>query len=385
MTFIDTPGVLAGEKQTIKRGYEFSEVVKWFAERADRIILLFDAHKLDISDEFKDAIEALRGNDDKIRCVLNKADMVGKQELMRVYGSLMWSLGKVLQTPEVLRVYIGSFWDQPLARQDNADLFQSEEADLIADLRGLPRNSALRKINELVKRARQIKVHVIILDHLRNQFGWFGKSKTQENLLSNLLNEFKKIQALHSLPVGDFPHVNKFRETLRRFKISQFPKMDQKMMQGLDHVLSVEMPKLMKMLPSDVSYNGDDVVKSVKNPFATDPTKVAVKTGWIIDGSTKARYDNEFYQLPLVGGMLQSKQAYDVLMATGLPQPTLKVLWELADIDQDGKLDNDEFAIAIYLTEQLKKGILKTLPDGLPLSLVPPSKRIYFTTPATIS
>jgi hypothetical protein len=54
------------------------------------------------------AIEGLKGNDDKIRVVLNKADMVSHQQLMRVYGAMMWSLGKVVKTPEVMRVYIGT-------------------------------------------------------------------------------------------------------------------------------------------------------------------------------------------------------------------------------------------------------------------------------------
>ena len=33
------------------------EVLKWFAEKVDLILLLFDAHKLDISDEMRDAVK----------------------------------------------------------------------------------------------------------------------------------------------------------------------------------------------------------------------------------------------------------------------------------------------------------------------------------------
>ena len=64
------------------------------------IIVFFFSPQLDISDEFKRVIETLRGHDDKIRVVLNQADMITHQQLLRVYGALMWSLGKVIKTPE---------------------------------------------------------------------------------------------------------------------------------------------------------------------------------------------------------------------------------------------------------------------------------------------
>lgn len=42
-------------------------------------------------------------------------------------------------------------------------LFEDEEQDLFRDLQSLPRNAALRKLNDLIKRARLAKVSSIII------------------------------------------------------------------------------------------------------------------------------------------------------------------------------------------------------------------------------
>src|SRR5690349_20746979 len=168
LTLIDTPGILAGDKQRVERGYDFSKTIEWFAQRSDLILLFFDSHKLDISDEFKSSIFALKGHEEKVRVILNKSDMVDQQQLMRVYGALMWSLGKVIQTPEVMRVYLASFWLHKPANsfEDCRALLEKEQADLLKDLRELPRNAAIRKVNEIVKRARLARVHAYIFGHL---------------------------------------------------------------------------------------------------------------------------------------------------------------------------------------------------------------------------
>jgi predicted GTPase len=189
ITLVDTPGILSGEKQRTNRGYDFTKVVAWFAEKADLIILLFDAHKLDISDELKGTIDVLKGHDDKIRCILNKADQIDRQQLMRVYGALLWSLGKTMPSPEVARVYVGSFWQQPLQNTDNAELFEMEERDLMRDLAVLPRQSAVRKINELVKRIRKVKTLAYIIGHLKKEMpALVGKEKKQKKLITDLPN-----------------------------------------------------------------------------------------------------------------------------------------------------------------------------------------------------
>ena len=131
--------------------YDFVGVLQWFAERVDRIILLFDANKLDISDEFRRSIEAIHGYEDKVRIILNKADQVDHHELMRVYGALMWSIAKVINVPECPKVFVGSFWDQQLKHDLYRKLFERELQALFDDLQDLPKYAALRKINDFIK------------------------------------------------------------------------------------------------------------------------------------------------------------------------------------------------------------------------------------------
>lgn len=259
ISMIDTPGILSGEKQRLDRGYDFSGVVEWFSERVDIILLLFDAHKLDISDEFKSCIEAMRGHEDKIRIVLNKADLVDHQELMRVYGALMWSLGKVFNTPEVARVYIGSFWEEPLRHEINRKLFDDEEKDLFRDLHDLTRNSTLRKLNDLIKRARLVKVHSLIIGDLKSQMPMFiGKDQKKKELINNLEETYKRLQKDFSVPAGDFPDVSRMKKLLTESDFNDFPRLNESMLEIVDDMMKYDIPQLMRKIPQEQVKFTDD-------------------------------------------------------------------------------------------------------------------------------
>jgi EH domain-containing protein 1 len=421
LTFIDTPGVLAGEKQRVHRSYDFPQVIEWFAGRSDRILVFFDAHKLDISDELKSVIEALGGNEDKVRVILNKADAVSAQELMRVYGALMWSLARVFKFPEVVRVFVGSFWGQPYVRTDNEKLLMQEEAELLADLRSLPRNAAIRRVNEIVKRARQVRTHALILDHLTRQFSFFGKSKKQAKLLEKMQDEFLHVHKTQQIPVGDFPHLGRFCDVLKEFEIHRFPEIDKKLLSKLDWALDTGIPELMKMMPPEISQSeatahfsatalaheqppsytaggagagsasaGDDGLvpapsalgvlsgvpgglgAAVFNPFDDD---AELPVHWAISDYDRQRHMSSFFGLKLVSGKLSGANAKSLLMQSGLPNSDLKHLWGLCDIDKDGSLDVDEYVLVNYLIEQLRNNPDYKLPNELDVSLIPPSKR----------
>uniref|UniRef100_A0A8C2DGP5 Epidermal growth factor receptor pathway substrate 15-like 1a n=1 Tax=Cyprinus carpio TaxID=7962 RepID=A0A8C2DGP5_CYPCA len=94
---------------------------------------------------------------------------------------------------------------------------------------------------------------------------------------------------------------------------------------------------------------------------------------WAVRPEEKSKFDGIFESLAPVNGLLSGEKVKPVLINSKLPVDVLGKVWDLSDIDKDGHLDKDEFAVAMHLVYRaLEK---EPVPSVLPSSLIPPSKR----------
>ncbi|NP_001120100.2 epidermal growth factor receptor substrate 15 [Xenopus tropicalis] len=102
-------------------------------------------------------------------------------------------------------------------------------------------------------------------------------------------------------------------------------------------------------------------------------TAVTTDIPWAVKPDEKAKYDAIFDSLNPVNGFLSGDKVKPVLLNSKLSVEILGRVWELSDIDHDGLLDRDEFAVAMFLVySALEK---EPVPMSLPHTLVPQSKR----------
>jgi hypothetical protein len=89
------------------RGYDFEGVCRWFAQRADVILLFFDPDKPGTTGETLSILtNSLVGLEHKLHIILNKADQFHQyHDFARAYGSLCWNLSKVIQRKDLPRIY----------------------------------------------------------------------------------------------------------------------------------------------------------------------------------------------------------------------------------------------------------------------------------------
>jgi len=107
---VDSPGMIdspGGNQGFMDRGYDFPGVVRWFAQRADIVLVFFDPDKPGTTGETMSVLlSSLSGMDHKLLIVLNKADQFEKiHDFARAYGSLCWNLSKVIPRKDLPPIF----------------------------------------------------------------------------------------------------------------------------------------------------------------------------------------------------------------------------------------------------------------------------------------
>ncbi|KXH25822.1 hypothetical protein CNYM01_11629 [Colletotrichum nymphaeae SA-01] len=104
---------------------------------------------------------------------------------------------------------------------------------------------------------------------------------------------------------------------------------------------------------------------------------------WAITKEEKQRYDALFKAWDgLHKGFIGGDVAIEIFGQSGLEKPDLERVWTLADNGNKGRLNLDEFAVAMHLIYRKLNGY--PLPNQLPPELVPPSTRNFNESIGTI-
>uniref|UniRef100_A0A8C3ID97 Intersectin 2 n=1 Tax=Chrysemys picta bellii TaxID=8478 RepID=A0A8C3ID97_CHRPI len=90
---------------------------------------------------------------------------------------------------------------------------------------------------------------------------------------------------------------------------------------------------------------------------------------WAVTSEERAKHDKQFESLKPIGGYITGDQARTFFLQSGLPSSVLAEIWALADLNKDGKMDQQEFSIAMKLIK------LKLQGQHLPVVLPPIMKQ----------
>ena len=193
---------------TMDRGYDFTGVVKWYADRADVVLLFFDPDKPGTTGEtLSILVNALSNIDHKLFIIFNKADRFMNQQIhdfARAYGSLCWNLSKVIPRKDLPRIYtmclpVASHATSSLTTSSNGsntanavvepippglqDLYDARD-EVVAQVRKAPERRLDNVITNLYDSISLLHMYARIIQDLQQRYyRTYWKGKYQEILL----------------------------------------------------------------------------------------------------------------------------------------------------------------------------------------------------------
>lgn len=258
VSFVDTPGIIENRKQQ-ERGYPFNDVCQWFIDRADLIFVVFDPTKLDVGLELEMLFRQLKGRESQIRIILNKADSLATQELMRVYGALFWSLAPLINVTEPPRVYVSSFWPADYHPETHKELFLKEEISLLEDLNQVIENRLENKIAFIRQHAIRVRIHALLVDRYvqtyKEKMTFFSDG---ELVFKDIVDDpdkffiFKSILAKTNVSKFDLPNREAYKDFFGVNPITNFKVLSQQcsyiggcFLEKIERAITHELPDLL--------------------------------------------------------------------------------------------------------------------------------------------
>ncbi|EFA11103.1 Sarcalumenin-like Protein [Tribolium castaneum] len=163
VNIVEIPGILEVRKQ-VSRVFPFNDACQWFIDRADIIFLVYDPSKLDVGPETEAILDQLKGREHQTRIILNKADQVKPEELMRVQGALIWNISPLMSSPQPPVMYTTSLWSRPYESWAPVRLLQAQERAFLRDLRSAVEKRIENKIASARRFAVRVRNHAKMVD-----------------------------------------------------------------------------------------------------------------------------------------------------------------------------------------------------------------------------
>ena len=221
----------------------------------------------------------------------------------------------------------------------------------------------------------------------------FGKDSKKKELIKHLGDIYATIEREQGISRGDFPELKRMQEQLLQQDFTKFHQLRPKLIETVDQMLAQDIARLMEMIPLEEQQNSSgengapdkgNVEGGAFEAYKESPFGFGRGEGadagkgeheWIVN-QKRDQYDEVFDKLNPVNGKVSGAAAKAEMVKSKLPNSVLGKIWKLSDIDRDGMLDIDEWALANHLISIKMDG--HDLPNELPQHLVPPSKKNGF-------
>ncbi|KAL7683453.1 putative Dynamin superfamily, P-loop containing nucleoside triphosphate hydrolase [Plasmopara halstedii] len=182
---IDPPGKLL-DRTDKDRGYDFKQVVQWFAYRADVILVMFDPDKPGTTFETLDVLTScLQDMSSKVLLILNKVDdFQTVHDFARAYGALCWNLSKIIgrkDLPSIYTMYVPRDKRESLPVQESGRLqldlskmleheFDGIRGEVICEVERAPDRATENVLNLLNATGLRLKMHMTLVDSCKKEY-----------------------------------------------------------------------------------------------------------------------------------------------------------------------------------------------------------------------